>query len=66
MRLHIPISVALLFVSALFGQNRFGTPVLTGGFGNAVFPAGTPATNFRGLPASHLTPFFPPEAARAW
>jgi hypothetical protein len=48
MRLHSPISVALLFASALFGQNRFGTPVLTGGFGNAVFPAGTPA-NFPGI-----------------
>jgi hypothetical protein len=44
MRLLIRISVLLLFATALLGQYRFGTPVLTGGFGNAVFPAGTPAT----------------------
>jgi hypothetical protein len=53
MRLHIGISVALLLASSAFGQNRFGTPsfnsfgtpVLIGGFGNAVFPAGTPANS---------------------
>jgi hypothetical protein len=39
------IFVALMFACALFGQNHFGTPVVTGGFPNAVFPAGTPATN---------------------
>jgi hypothetical protein len=48
MRLHIPVSIALLFVGSVYGQNRFGTPVVTGGFGNAVFPAGTPA-NFPGI-----------------
>jgi hypothetical protein len=53
MRLHIGIAAALLFSGAAFGQNRFGTPtfnsfgtpVLTGGFGNAVFPGGTPANS---------------------
>jgi hypothetical protein len=52
MRHHIGIAAALLFSGAVFGQNRFGTPgfnfgtpVLTGGFGNAVFPAGTPANS---------------------
>jgi hypothetical protein len=53
MRLHIGIVAALLFSGAAFGQNRFGTPtsfsfgtpVLTGGFPNAVFPAGTPANS---------------------
>ena len=52
MRLHIGIAAALLFSGAAFSQNRFGTPqfsfgtpVLTGGFGNAVFPAGTPANS---------------------
>jgi hypothetical protein len=42
------ISVALMFAGALLGQNgqnHFGAPVVTGGFPNAVFPAGTPATN---------------------
>ena len=48
MRLHIPISIALLFGGVVYGQNRFGTPVLTGGFGNAVFPAGTPS-NYPGI-----------------
>jgi hypothetical protein len=52
MRLHIGIAAALLFSGSASGQNRFGTPgfnfgtpVLTGGFGNAVFPAGTPANS---------------------
>ena len=52
MRLHIGIAAALLFSGAVFAQNRFGTPnlgfgtpVVTGGFGNAVFPAGTPANS---------------------
>ena len=44
MRFLAGISCALLFAGALFGQYHFGTPVLTGGFGNAVFPAGTHAT----------------------
>ena len=43
------ISVALLFASALFGQNRFGTPVLTGGFGNAVFPGRYAMQTFRAI-----------------
>lgn len=28
-----------------FGGNNFGTPVISGGFGNALFPAGTPANS---------------------
>jgi hypothetical protein len=53
MRLLIRVSVLLFLASALLGQNRFGqnsfgTPVLVGGFGNAVFPAGTPQ-NFPGI-----------------
>lgn len=35
------------FPNALQAQNHFGTPVITGGFGNAVLPAGT-AANFPG------------------
>lgn len=52
MRLHIGIAAVLLFTSVTYAQNRFGTPtsnfgtpVFTGGFGNAVFPAGTPANS---------------------
>jgi hypothetical protein len=36
-------SMALLFSGALFGQYHFGAPIFTAG--NAVFPAGTAATN---------------------
>lgn len=38
----------MVFATALLGQNRFGTPVVTGGFGNAVLPAGTSA-NYPGI-----------------
>ncbi len=40
------ISVGLLVAGGLYGQfHPPGAPVVTGGFGNAVLPAGTPATN---------------------
>ena len=45
MRILAGVSMSLLFAGALFGQYRFGTPILTGGFGNAVYPGGTAATN---------------------
>jgi hypothetical protein len=45
MRFLAGISCALLFAGALFGQYHFGTPVLTGGFGNlGVFPPGMQST----------------------
>jgi hypothetical protein len=43
MRTLAGFSMALLFSSALFGQYHFGAPIFTAG--NAVFPAGTSATN---------------------
>ena len=43
MRTLAGFSMALLFSSALFGQYHFGAPIFTAG--NAVFPAGTAATN---------------------
>ncbi len=39
------IPLALLVAGGLFGQYRTGAPIVTGGFGNAVFPAGTPANS---------------------
>lgn len=45
MRTLAGFSMALLFAGALFGQYRYGAPILTGGFGNAIYPAGTAATN---------------------
>jgi hypothetical protein len=45
MRTLAGLSAALLFASALFGQYHYGAPIVTGGFGNAVYPAGTAATN---------------------
>lgn len=45
MRVLAGLSMPLLFASALFGQYHFGAPIVTGGFGNAVYPAGTAATN---------------------
>jgi hypothetical protein len=43
MRTLAGFSMALLFSGALFGQYHFGAPIFTAG--NAVFPAGTSATN---------------------
>jgi hypothetical protein len=43
MRTLAGFSMALMFSGALFGQYHFGAPIFTGG--NAVFPAGTAATN---------------------
>jgi hypothetical protein len=43
MRTLAGFSMALLFSGALFGQYHFGAPIFTAG--NAVFPAGTAATN---------------------
>ena len=43
MRTLAGFSMALLFSGALFGQYHFGAPIFTSG--NAVFPAGTAATN---------------------
>jgi hypothetical protein len=45
MRSLIAAPASLLFAGCLFGQAHFGTPVVTGGFPNPVFPAGTHATN---------------------
>ena len=45
MRTLAGFSIALLFAGALLGQYRFGAPIVTGGFGNALYPAGTAATN---------------------
>jgi len=43
MRILAGFSMALLFSGALFAQYHFGAPIFTAG--NAVFPAGTSATN---------------------
>jgi hypothetical protein len=45
MRPHIFLLAVFALSACAFGQNRGGTPVLTGGVGNAVFPAGTPANS---------------------
>lgn len=48
MRALISLAFALVFATLGFGQSRFGgagTPFISGGFPNAVFPGGTPANS---------------------
>ncbi len=48
MRILTRVTSFVIFAISLLAQNHFGTPVATGGFGNAVLPAGTSA-NYPGV-----------------